>query len=185
MGTRSFFGSLHPMRSKVFIACSLDGFIAREDGSLDWLMDFQEQAPEGEDFGYGEFMQGVDCLVMGRATFEFVASLPEWPYAGRRVVVMSRRGVEHPEVESTFEPPRDLAKRLAREGVQGVYVDGGLTIQSWLSEGLIDEMTISWIPVLLGSGRPLFGPVVPPGAWSLESVAALPLSLVRTKYVPV
>jgi dihydrofolate reductase len=148
----------------VFIATSLDGYIAREDGSIDWLEQANTSIPAGEDCGYGEFFTSVDALVMGRNTFEQVRSFEPWPYGDKRVVVMSSRNMEIPRalsatVSATAEPPVQVVMQLAAKGLHHLYIDGGKTIQSFLRAGLINELTITLIPVLLGAGRPLFGPL--------------------------
>lgn len=145
-------------RGAVFIATSVDGYIARPDGGLDWLA----AGESGEDFGYDAFMAGVDVLYMGRGTYETVRGFGTWPYAGRRVVVASRslprrRDAPPGDVEVTPEAPSDLFERLSAEGAGRVYVDGGRLITSCLGAGLVDEMTITRVPVLLGEGLPLFG----------------------------
>ena len=152
------------MRPRVssFIATSLDGFIARTDGRLDWLDDAQSLIPEGEDCGYIEFMASIDGLVMGRHTFEQVVTFDEWPYGALPVTVLSHVPVTVPSllartVRSSQESPAGLVAQLGREGFRRLYVDGGHTIQSFLRAGLLDEITITVIPVLLGAGRPLFG----------------------------
>ena len=156
------------MRPKctVFIATSLDGFIARDDGRIDWLDMADSLLPPGEDHGYGDHMSTVDAMVMGRSTFETVLGFGgDWPYGELRMVVLTRQPYyEIPEsvpdcVTVSSETPARLLGSLAGEGVKHVYVDGGVTIQSFLAEGLIDELTITTIPVILGEGRPLFGPV--------------------------
>jgi dihydrofolate reductase len=154
------------MNTKVsaYIAASLDGFIARKDGSLDWLDAANASAPEGEDFGFQAFMDSVDTLIMGRKTFIQVLSLGQWPYGKTPVVVLSRNPILLPSnlpdnVTHSSEAPRNLLERLSNEGVKHVYVDGGITIQGFLSEGLLDEITVTVIPVILGSGTPLFGPL--------------------------
>ena len=151
-------------RCSVFIATSLDGFIARPDGNIDWLEKANQSAPPGEDCGYHAFMADVDVLVMGRNTFELVLGFEGWPYGATRVVVMSRKGLTLPAhvpatVSVSSEAPEALVARLTAEGARKLYVDGGLVIQSFLAAGLIDELTITHIPVLLGSGKPLFGPL--------------------------
>ncbi len=151
-------------KASVFIATSLDGYIARTDGAIDWLEHANKRVPAGEDCGYGAFISTVDVLVMGRNTFEQALGFKPWPYAGKRVVVLSRGAVRIPEalagsVSATSEAPAVLVARLAREGAQHLYIDGGLTIQAFLAAGLLDEVTITTIPVLLGSGKPLFGPL--------------------------
>ena len=149
-------------RCSVFIATSLDGFIARSDGSIDWLNDANALVPAGEDCGFAEFCSSVDALVMGHNTFKQVLSFPEWPYGSKPVVVLSHSLRSLPAqapatVSLSAESPTALVARLSAEGLRHLYIDGGLTIQSFLAANLIDEITITVIPVLLGSGKPLFG----------------------------
>lgn len=163
-----------PLTTSVFIATSLDGFIARTDGSIDWLEEANARVPEGEDCGYHAFIATVDTLVMGRKTFETVLAFDAWPYGDKRVVVLSSKPVAIPAalsgtVSASSEEPRALVERLAAEGARHLYVDGGLTIQRFLSAGLIDALILTRIPVLLGEGRPLFGPL--PGDVALTHVA--------------
>jgi dihydrofolate reductase len=147
----------------VFIATSLDGYIARPDGSLDWLDEAGATAPEGEDFGFAAFFDSVDAIVIGRRTYDVVRSFGgKWPYGGKRVVVLSSGEPVIPsDIEETVSSwsgtPSDLAARFNRDGIARAYVDGGATIRSFLREGLIHEMTITTIPIILGSGIPLFG----------------------------
>lgn len=150
-------------KTSVFIATSLDGFIARLDGSIDWLNEANAVVPSGEDCGYSEFMQSVDVLVMGRKTFELVLTFDGWPYGDKKVIVMSSQPLSIPErlpetVSVSSETPQALLERLSALGMQHLYVDGGVTIQRFLAAGLIDELTITIIPTLIGQGRPLFGP---------------------------
>ena len=149
--------------ASVFIATSLDGFIARVNGDLDWLTDTQS-ASTGQDYGYQEFMDTVDTIVVGRNTFELVLTFDTWPYSGKKVVVLSSRLNAIPphlvgDVEWLSLPPQRLVERLAVRGSRHVYVDGGKTIQGFLNAGLIDELTITRIPILIGTGVPLFGPL--------------------------
>jgi dihydrofolate reductase len=143
----------------VFIATSLDGFIAREDGSLDWL----PAADSREDYGYAAFMAGVDVLVMGRVTYEAVRGLGEWPYGNTPVVVLSHSEIDvstgtRASVEAMSAAPSEVLRRLEARGLTHAYVDGGRTIQGFLKAGLIDDLVITRVPVLLGLGIPLFGP---------------------------
>jgi dihydrofolate reductase len=147
------------MKTSVFIASSLDGYIAREDGNLDWLM---AATPVNDEHGFDAFMARIDVIVMGRYTFETVLGFDEWPYEGKRVVVLSRMLDEVPasltgKVELHPGPVRLLYDALVAGGCKGLYVDGGQTVQSFLREALVDELTITTIPILLGSGIPLFG----------------------------
>ena len=146
----------------VFIAISLDGFIAREDGSLDWLDAANATVPEGEDCGFVSFMNSVDALVMGRNTYEKVLSFGQWPYENKPVIVLSSRALEIPpnlrdSVEHSSESSEELYERLLNTGLNRLYVDGGLTIQRFLAAGLINDLTITVIPILLGKGKSLFG----------------------------
>ena len=175
---------MHPSTS-VFIATSLDGFISRLDGSIDWLIEANRAVPEGEDCGYRAFFDTVDVLVMGRHTFDQVLTFDPWPYGGRKVVVLTSRPlgpVLPPGVSSSAEPPDALLRRLAAEGARHVYIDGGETIRSFLAGGLIDRITTTVIPILLGSGRPLFG-ALPAEQWlSLVSSKAYPFGFVQSTY---
>ena len=149
-------------KCSVFIATSLDGFIAREDGSIDWLMEANTRATPGEDGGYKAFISTVDGLVIGRHSFEKVLSFDAWPYGDLPVIVMTSRPLEIPKhlihcVSSSAERPIDLVKRLTNTGFQHLYIDGGITIQKFIASHLIHELTITVAPVLIGSGRSLFG----------------------------
>ena len=149
------------MKTSVYIATSLDGFIARHDGSIDWLNEANKLVPEGEDCGFRAFMDSVDALIMGRKTFEKVLSFGQWPYGDTPVVVLSHGQVEIPShlaatVSCSSESPRTLLDLLSAQGARHVYVDGGKTIHGFLAESLIDEVTITNIPVAIGDGIPLF-----------------------------
>ncbi len=150
------------LKSSVFIATSLDGFIAREDGGLDWLDAANATVPEGEDCGYHTFMNSIDTLVMGRKTYEKVLSFGQWSYGNKPVIVLSSEKIEipadlHSTVSHSSESPQELYTRLSQKGLKRLYIDGGITIQRFLAAGLIDDITITLIPILLGNGKPLFG----------------------------
>ena len=150
------------MKTSVFIATSLDGFIARPDGGLDWLGDPPEDG--AEDYGHKKFMDTVDVLVMGRNTYEKVLTFSEWPYGSEPVVVLSHHPLQIPEsitefVETMSCSPVELVSLLSERGAKHLYVDGGKTIQSFLEAGLIQRLIITRIPVLIGGGIPLFGPL--------------------------
>ncbi len=147
------------VRVSVYIAASLDGYIARADGGLDWLTN--HPVIPGEDFGYGEFIDSVDGLVIGRHTYETVAGFPDWPYAGKPVVVMSQTLRALPDdhdgsVRLFSGTVRALYEQLTAAGHQRIYLDGGRLIQSFLRSGLVTDLTINRVPVLLGAGVPLF-----------------------------
>ncbi|MCE3044648.1 dihydrofolate reductase family protein [Legionella sp. 16cNR16C] len=151
-------------KCSIFIATSLDGFIARDDGSIDWLMKANGPVPSGEDGGYKEFISMVDGLIMGRNSFETVLSFDTWPYGELPVVVMSSNPIEIPaqlkHVSTSSETPTELVRRLTDEGFKHLYIDGGITVQNFIAAHLIHELTITIAPVLLGSGRSLFGPLM-------------------------
>lgn len=162
----------------VFVGASLDGYLAREDHSLDWLKPF-----EGEEHGYAEFFASVDALAIGRGTYEVVRAFPEWPYAGKRVVVCTRRPIAAAHGEEAWSgEPRALAEKLDSEGVRRVYLDGGALISSFLREDLVDELTVSVVPIILGGGRPLFSGAMPSRALRLVSATPYPSGLVKLRY---
>jgi dihydrofolate reductase len=148
------------IKKSVFIATSMDGFIARADGSIDWLLEAHKNS--NEDFGYNHFIKEVDVIIMGRKTFEHVLSFDNWAYGKIKIIVLSSCKINLPDnfnhdVEITSEPKIDLLKKLEKLNYKHAYIDGGKTIQSFLIEGLIDEITITAIPVLIGGGISLFG----------------------------
>jgi dihydrofolate reductase len=151
------------IKASVFIATSLDGFIARANGDLDWLTGAESASTE-QDYGYQEFMNTVDTIVLGRNTFELVLRFDTWPYSGKKVVVLSSGPNAVPQhladnVEWLSLPPQHLVERLAAQGATHLYVDGGKTIQGFLRASLIHELTITRVPILIGTGVPLFGPL--------------------------
>jgi dihydrofolate reductase len=146
------------MKNRIFIAVSLDGYIARKDGSIDWLMHIPN--PENNDYGYNEFINDIDAIVMGKNTYEKVLSFDEWPYE-KPVFILSNKLKEIPEslkgkVELIQGTPNHIVEHLNNGGYTNLYIDGGKTIQKFLELELIDEIIISHIPIILGSGIPLF-----------------------------
>ncbi len=169
------------MTISVFIGTSVDGFIARPNGSFDFL-----PADGGEPHGYTEFMAGIDAIVIGRNTFETVLAFPGWPYGDTRVVVLSSRPLDLSGIDGVVEQvngsPTEIVAQLAARGIHHLYVDGGITIQRFLREGLVDRFIITRVPVLIGEGIPLFGTV--PHDVLLEHVAtrSFPSGLVQSEY---
>jgi dihydrofolate reductase len=170
------------MTVSVFIGTSLDGFIARPNGDLDFL-------PEGggEPHGYNEFIASVDALVIGRKTFEKVLTFETWPYGDKRVVILSSHPIDLSAtgggaVEQMAGPPADIVSQLAASGAHHLYVDGGITIQEFLRAGLIQRLIITRVPVLIGDGVPLFGTL--PRDILLHHVATrhYPSGLVQSEY---
>lgn len=147
------------MKTSVFVGVSVDGFLARTNGDLDFL-----DAAGSEAHGYEEFISSVDTIVIGRKTFDVVMGFDTWPYGERRVVILSSRPLDLSaatarggRVEQMSGPPAPIASSLGAGGAEHVYVDGGVTIQGFLRAGLIQRLVISRVPVLIGSGIPLFG----------------------------
>lgn len=174
-----------PVKFSVYIATSVDGFIARPDGDVAWL-DETEPLGDGEDAGFGAFFGSVDVLVMGRGTFEKVLEF-DWPYGDKPVMVLSRTLQSVPEARRetvTIErsAPHELSEKLTQAGYKRAYLDGGKVIQSFLRAGLVDEMTITLIPVLLGEGIPLFGPTERDIPLQLLSSQSWPNGFVQNHY---
>ena len=159
------------MPNIVYIATSLDGYIADRDGGVEWLQEIPN--PEASDCGFAEFMAGVDAVVMGRVTYETVLGFDcEWPYS-KPVIVLSRTLTAVPEelsgkVEFLSGPPADVVAHLRGRGFERLYVDGGRTIHGFLGADLIDELIVSTLPILLGGGTPLFDAL--PGRLTFEHV---------------
>lgn len=146
----------------VFVGVSLDGFMARPNGDLDWLMG--EGGGDSGEYGYNEFIADIDVIVMGRKTFEKVLSFDKWYYGDKRVVVLSNRPLDLSlardrggVVELMGGSPAEIVSKLAACGARRLYVDGGITIQQFLRAGLIHRLIISRLSVLIGEGIPLFG----------------------------
>jgi dihydrofolate reductase len=164
----------------VYIAVSLDGFIARDNGALDWLEPMQV---EGEDYGYADFYGSTDALILGRSTYDSVLAFPQWPFEGKRVVVLTHRALDAKHGEGThagaLEP---LLQALGRDGVAAVYLDGGQAVRQGLREGLVDTLTLNIVPVLLGRGRQLFDAQAPATTWVLAGSRSFATGLVQNKY---
>ncbi|MFZ5756892.1 MAG: dihydrofolate reductase family protein [Pseudomonadota bacterium] len=169
----------------VFIAASMDGFIAASDGSIAFLDCVQ--AP-GEDYGFGTFFAGIDTVVLGRNTWETTQGFSQWPFTGKQVTVLSHRPLAATHGESVHAGPlAPLLERLRESGARRIYLDGGAAIRQGLAEGVIDDMTLSTIPVLLGKGRPLFGAEAgasgwPGTLWRLAGIDAFPSGLVQCRW---
>ena len=173
------------MKATVYVGVSVDGYIARADGGLDWLEAGGGAA--GEDYGFAEFFASVDVLVVGRNTYEKVRTFGGWPYGDKPVVVLTSRDIEiPPEIQGTVEAmagaPHEILQRLAERGASHVYVDGGRTAQQFLAAGLIQRLVLTRIPVLIGSGIPLFGPVPHDVKLRHVSTRAYDSGLVQTEY---
>ena len=164
----------------IYIATSIDGYIARKDGGLDWL----DMSHGGdEDYGFQKLLNSIDALILGRNTYEVVSRFDEWPYKGKRVIVLSNTLKEvRKEAELFCGQLTELASILHSEGIKNVWVDGGITVSKFLEAGLVDDITISIIAVVLGSGIPLFSTMNREHKCRLISTQSYPSGLVQLKY---
>lgn len=171
----------------IFIGTSLDGFIARLDGSIDWLHQMNALVPPGEDCGYAAFVDSVDALLMGRHTYETVLGFGDWPYGNKPVYVLSNQlqaiAADLPSSVHLIQGDIESAvDQMSKQGHGRVYLDGGKLIQSFLAAGKVDELTVTRLPVLLGSGRPLFGPLLHDVPLTHVSTRVYPFGFIQSTY---
>ena len=151
------------VKVSVFIGTSLDGFIARENGDIDWLDDANKQVTLGEDFGFKSFLESVDQIIMGRKTFDQVMNFDNWPYSNTKMIVLTSKNIEIPEklretvTTSNTSSPEQLIKELSDQSINHIYIDGGIVIQDFLSARLVDEITVTIVPILIGKGKSFSG----------------------------
>jgi dihydrofolate reductase len=154
---------LSMVKVSVYIGTSLDGFIAREDGDIGWLDDANKKVTPGEDFGFNSFLESVDLIIMGRKTFEQVIPFDQWPYKDTKMIVLTSKNIEIPEklkktvTTSNISSPEQLIKELSDQPINHIYVDGGIAIQDFLLAGLVDEITVTIVPILIGKGKSFSG----------------------------
>lgn len=174
------------MKVTVFLALSLDGFIARPSGELDWLD--RIPAVPGNDYGYAALWQSIDCLVLGRKSVEKVLSFPSWPYTGKPVQVLSRTLRELPPALNGLAKlapslsEQELLRYWQQQGWHHIYLDGGVVVQSFLRQRLVNELILTWVPVLLGKGRPLFADLLRDQELELLQVQQFSNGLLQTHY---
>jgi len=170
------------VKVSVYIATSLDGFIARKNGDIGWLTGGEG----GEDYGYAEFISGIDHIVMGRNTYEKVLTFGGWPYDKKVIVLTSRDLTIPPDLDNKIEvlhlSPREVVNEMDTRGTKHIYLDGGVTVQRFLRESLVDEMTITTIPILIGEGLPLFGKLEQDVKLKLIRSESFKNGLVQNKY---
>lgn len=174
------------MHLSAFIAASIDGYIAKHNSDLSWLDRFADQGS----FGYQEFYSSIDCLVMGRHTFEKVISFPNWPYDKKMVFVLSRT-LKQDEIPRDLKKkvtvqsgsPEEIIRKLEGKGYLHAYVDGGRTIEGFLASNCLNELIISWIPVLLGDGIPLFGKEEQEKTLHMVEARAYPAGIIQGRYI--
>jgi dihydrofolate reductase len=167
---------------RVFVACSLDGFIAGRDNDLSWL----PAAQDGEDYGYGELLAQTGAILMGRGTYDVASGFGTWPYAEMPVFVATQRVLAPsvPTVRAIRGTARELLSAVRERTGGGIYLDGGNLIRSFLDEGLVDELTVTIVGVLLGAGIPLFAGVRHRHQLDLTSCSEYPGGLVQLRYAP-
>jgi dihydrofolate reductase len=167
-------------RISVFIAHSVDGYIATDDDSLDWLMAYDGI---GEDYGFEAFMSDVDAIAMGRGTYDFIKDFPELPYGERPIYVFSTQSFD-PREHFTFwaRTPEEAVAEWEAAGIRHVYVDGGHLISQFLDAGFVDDLTLTSVPLLLGSGRPLFHRIGTSTPLRLVDTQAFPSGMLNRRY---
>lgn len=164
-----------------YIAASLDARIADDTGSVDWLEPFNDPAT---DFGYKAFIASVGLIVMGRKTYDFAADQPEWPYEGKRVIVMTSRDLgELPDgVETRYPDYDDLRAELVGEDNLDVWImGGGVTLRGALGAGMLDELRLFVMPVILGGGPAVFADG-PPADATLTDMTTWPGGIAELCY---
>lgn len=167
-------------RVSIYLGMSVDQQIARPDGSLDWLERFND--PSAGDYGYSKFFSTIDTVVLGRSTFDTVLGFGQWPYDGKRVVVFSHRPLKDERVEVASGALAPVLSALAARGSEHVYLDGGQLVQQALKENVVDLLTLSMVPHLLGSGRALFTQGLPELRLTLLGIQAYPNGMVQLRY---
>ena len=180
-----FMNNKHP-KGYVFMATSLDGFVAREDNSLDWLMKY---GVDESDNSFEEFTKTIDVLVMGSGTFKTVLGFNQWPYQ-MHTYVISRTLTQNDVPEDLQNKvtiknlnPEELMKLLYDNGHKKVYVDGGKLVQSFLNKGLITEITLTQIPILIGKGKRIFGEMENDIDLELVSTKPMKFGFVQNHYL--
>jgi dihydrofolate reductase len=166
-------------RLSVFLACSLDGYIATRGGSLDWL---DASVGPGEDYGYEEHLADIDALAIGRGTYDFIEHVDPLPFGERALFVFTHRPLLRDGVTPLQLTPQRAVAAWTEQGLRHVYVDGGVVISAFLEAGLIDDLTLTIVPLLLGDGLPLFHPGRPEARLTLEESKTFPSGVVWLRY---
>ena len=169
----------------VYIATSIDGYIATNDGGIEWL--HEQPNPTGSDYGYSEFTNNIDALVMGKNTFEKVRTFGEWPYK-KKVFVLSSKLTDVPsellgKIEFISGETNEVLEAINSQGFDNLYIDGGKVVQEFLSNDLIDELIVTRLPILLGKGIPLFGELAEPLRFTHKNTVIYDNALVKSHYV--
>jgi len=165
---------------------SIDGYIAKTDHGLDWLEKIDRSADDFSDYGYKNFMSSIDTLIMGRNTYNVVSSVETWPHPGKRVIVLSTTLTSVCAQAELFAGDiTDLVKKLQAKGAKHIYVDGGVTASQFMNAGLVDYITLSIIPVILGAGIPLFNSISLELCCRLIATHVYPSGLVQLRYATI
>lgn len=166
---------------RIYMALSLDGYIATPDGGVAWLDYFQ-----GEDFGYGDFIKNIDALIMGRKTYDQVLSFGDWPYPEQHTYVLSSQAIENPpkDVEGSQEDALSLSNRLKGIYQKDIWIVGGAQmVHTFLQNNMIDEMELFIMPLLLGAGIPMFKSPFPLQAITLKTAHSYKNGVVKLHYI--
>lgn len=166
----------------VFLGISLDGFIAGPAGDLSWLSECANESPA--ETGYDELMGRTDALLLGRNTYDAVLGFSDWPFGGKRVYVLTHRPMApaHGEIALQGDIEQALC-RVQASGARTVYLDGGNVVRQALEKNLVDELVLSWVPVVLGGGIRLFEEGLTPSRWQLAKTRSFPSGMVQTSYL--
>lgn len=168
-------------RVSVFLGLSLDGYIAKKNGDVEWMSTYETEPPE--DVGYKTFFDSIDALILGRNSYDTVLKFDPWPYAGKQVIVVTTRPAVSQHSETFYNGSiSTLIHELAEKGVQHIYLDGGEIVRQGLSQGIVDDITLTWLPIMLGSGIALFNDHLPEIHWKLTACRSFKNGLVQTSY---
>ena len=171
-------------RIKLYIACSLDGFIARENGSIDWLTEYEKNL--GTDYGYSEFYSSIGTVLMGRKTYEQVLGFGDWPYGEKKAYVFTRQKepkLREKNVEFISGDIGEFARQLKKNTEEDIWLVGGSQlIKVFLEEDLVQDLIVFFVPVILGSGIPLFDQIQKEIGLKLINTERYESGLVRVEY---
>ncbi len=170
------------MRGKLrlFFACSIDGYIAKRNGDVEWLGQF---SLPGENYGYDEFLSEIDVILLGRKSYEKVLTFPEFPYNKPCYVITSQKKLPSDKrVVFSAELVKTVTEILATG--KNIYADGGaLLISELVKHNLVDEMTITTLPIILGNGIRCFKAGIRENVYSLQKIEHFPSGLTQVKYI--
>lgn len=173
--------ALDDLELKVFLGLSLDGCIAGENDDLSWLAAGASESPAAT--GYLALMASVDTVLVGRRTYDAIARFDDWPFDGKQVRVLTSRPLQPRNGERACSGPLpEVLLNLWSEGARRIYVDGGNVVRQALALDLVNEMTLSWLPVVLGRGIRLFDERLPVRSWELVASRQFASGMVQARY---